>query len=271
MPNPTIIFEEPLNECMRICLRLEFLLDQVTHNISGASQYASRTALASILEAVNVIDRPDLKSKFAKALSQHTNALYPLKEKPHVDQKKLEKILNELEELSQGLYCTQDKTAQLLRGNNFLGTIRQYMANPGGACPFTTHAYYLWLQNPSNIRQEKLCEWFNEFNQIHRIIKILLKLIRESTLPQKLVAYKGYYQQTLDPKLEYHLIRISLPEDKQIYPEISVGRHRLNIRFMELNTDNRSPQCKDDIPFELGCCLPLGSMSQQKVAEEMSS
>jgi cell division protein ZapD len=258
MQNAIVTFEEPLNECMRICLRLEHLLDQVVNNINGTSKHATRSALSGILEALNVLDRPDLKSKFAKALTQHANTLQQLKQKQHVDLNKLKKILDELDALSKDLYCPQDKTAQLLRGNSFLSNIRQHMANPGGACAFSTPAYHLWLQYPYTQRQEQLHEWFAEFNQIRKIINLLLKLTRCSTAAKKVIAQKGYYQQTLDPKLDYHLLCIHLPLSEKIYPEISVGKHRLHIRFMILDTNNRSLQYNEDIAFELNCCLPLG-------------
>ncbi|MDF3055517.1 MAG: hypothetical protein K0Q74_1424, partial [Gammaproteobacteria bacterium] len=234
------------------------------HSINDTSKYASRTTLASILEALNVLDRPDLKSKLAKALTQHANALHQLKQKPHVDPHKLEKILDDLETFSKDLYCPQDRTAQLLRGNSFLSNIRQHMANPGGACAFSTPAYHLWLQRPHQLRQEQLQKWFSEFDQIRKIIDLLLKLTRASTTPRRLVGFKGYYQQTLDPKLNYHLICVHLPQDEKIYPEISVGKHRLHIRFMVLDTENRSLQSNEDITFELSCCLPLGSTAKNE-------
>jgi cell division protein ZapD len=268
MQNTIVTFEEPLNECMRICLRLEHLLDQATHYINGTSKHASRAALSGILEALNVLDRPDLKSKLAKALTQHANTLHQLKQKPHVDLQKLGKILHELEALSKDLYCPQDKTAQLLRGNSFLSNIRQHMANPGGACAFSTPAYHLWLQYPYLQRHEQLHEWFAEFGQIRKIINLLLKLTRGSTTPKRMIAQKGYYQQTLDSRLDYHLVCIHLPQSEKIYPEISVGKHRLNIRFMVLDTSNRSLQSNDDVAFELSCCLPLGSgPSKQDINE----
>lgn len=268
MQNAIVTFEEPLNEYMRICLRLEHLLDQVTHNINGTSKHATRAALSGILEALNVLDRPDLKSKFAKALTQHANTLHQLKQKPHVDLNKLGKILHELDALSKDLYCPQDKTAQLLRGNSFLSNIRQHMANPGGACAFSTPAYHLWLQYPYSQRQEQLHEWFAEFNQIRKIVNLLLKLTRGSTMSKRAIAPKGYYQQTLDPRLDYHLICIHLAQSEKTYPEISVGKHRLNIRFMVLDTSNRSLQSNKDVDFELNCCLPLGSSAARLDSNE---
>jgi cell division protein ZapD len=202
-----------------------------------------------------VIDRPDLKSKLTKALSQHAAVLTHLEKQPNIDQEKLQQILVELDQLVDCLYQLPDKIAQSLRTNNFLNQIRQYMSNPGGASPFVTPAYYLWLQQPASVRIENLLAWFSAFSQLKSAVKLLLQLTRGSTAPQKLRADQGLYQRTLDPKLNYQLLRVTVPLHLQVYPEISVGRHRLIVRFLALNINDRGIQRVSDIDFELTCCL----------------
>jgi cell division protein ZapD len=260
MQDAIITFEQPLNEYIRVCLRLEHLFSQVSQNINSHDEWQCRIALAGMLEALNVTDRPDLKSKITKALSQHAAVLTQLEEKPNVDHKKLQEILFELDSLMDSLYKTQDKMGHHLRNNSFLNNIRLQMANPGGASPFATPAFHLWLQHPAEQRIQNLNAWFAEFEQMRTAVKLLLQLTRGSTLPQSLVAHQGFYNHTLDPKLSYHLLRVTVPINKQVYPEISVGKHRLSIRFLELNIHDRPAQTLHAIPFELTCCLPLVSI-----------
>jgi cell division protein ZapD len=261
MQDPIITFEQPLNEYVRVCLRLEHLFADINQHIGGQNLWESRIAVSSMLEALNVIDRPDLKSKISKALTQHAQALSLLEEKPNVDREKLREILAELMQLTENLYKNQDKMGHNLRSNSFLNSIRQHMANPGGASAFSTPAYHLWLHLPAEIRQQNLTEWYGEFDQIKIAVKLLLQLTRGSTMPQSLVAGQGFYQQGLDPKFAYHLVRVSVPLNLQVYPEISVGKHRLSVRFLELNVQDRACQSAGDIPFELTCCLPLVNIS----------
>jgi len=261
MQHNAITFEQPLNEYIRVCLRLEHLFEQIKHNINDSNAWSCRIALSGMLEALNVIDRPDLKSKFTKALSQHANALAQLETQPNVDSKKLREILDELDQLTDSLYKAQDKMGHQLRTNNFLNSIRQHMGNPGGACAFSTPSYHLWLEQPAEVRTRNLKTWYTEFEQLKTTVRLLLQLTRGSTHPQALVAIQGFYQQSLDPKLGYHLVRVTVPSEKNVYPEISVGKHRLSVRFMELNTDDRPIQTNENIHFDLTCCLPLVSIS----------
>jgi len=259
MQEAKITFEQPLNEYIRICLRVEHLLNRVEASILGESEAESRTALEAMLEILNVIDRPDLKSKITQALGQHATALTQLEQKANVHHEKLQAILIELDQLIESLYNLPDKIGQQLRTNSFLNSIRQYMANPGGASPFVTPAYYLWLQQPASVRIRDLLAWFSAFEQLKSAVKLLLQLTRGSSAPEPLVADQGFYQRPLDPKLTYHLVRVTVPRQLQVYPEISVGRHRLIVRFLELNVNDRGVQRVGDIDFELTCCLPLVS------------
>lgn len=257
MQEANITFEQPLNEYVRICLRVEHLLNRVEMSILGETETESRTALESMLEIINVIDRPDLKSKITKALSQHAAVLTQLEQKSNVDHEKLQSVLLELDQLVDSLYNLPDKIGQQLRSNTFLNTIRQHMANPGGASPFATPAYYLWLQQPAQTRIRDLLVWFSAFEQLKAAVNLLLQLTRGSTRPELLLAEQGFYQCSLDPRLTYHLVRVSVPTQLQVYPEISIGRHRLIVRFLELNVNDRGVQRVGDFNFELTCCLPL--------------
>ena len=81
-------------------------------------------------------------------------------------------------------------------------------------------------------------------------------MVRNSSDPISEKAETGFYQSPLDPSLSCQLIRVFLPTASRYYPEISGGKHRFTIRFMEESTtDFRPAQSKNDINFELHCCI----------------
>ncbi len=256
MQDDIIIYEQPLNEHIRVCLRLEHLFQQITNSIENTDESASRTAILSLLETVNVIDRPDLKTKLTKSLTQHAATLTQLEALPQVDTGKLKSVLSELDHLIDQLYATQGKIGQSLRNNEFLNGIRQHLYNPGGAVNFSNPGLQLWLQKPAINRVHDLKAWVKEFEQIRNVVNLLLKLTRQSNLPVEKYADKGFYQQALDPSLSCEMVRVALPITANLYPEISVGRHRLSVRFLEPNCheQGRPKQCEYNIKFKLTCC-----------------
>lgn len=256
MQDETITYEQPLNEHIRVCLRLEHLFQQILLNLENSTEWGSRTTIIALLETLNVIDRPDLKTKLTKALTQHAATLTQLEILPQVDNTKLRHILSELDRLIDQLYTTHGKIGQNLRNNEFLNSIRQHLYNPGGAVNFSNPAFQLWLQKPAVIRVSDLKVWLSEFDQLRDVIELLLRLTRQSSLPLEKYADNGFYQQALDPNTSCEMVRVSIPISANLYPEISVGRHRLSVRFLEPNCHDigRSKQCDYNIKFKLTCC-----------------
>ena len=93
--NEIIIFEQPLNEHMRICLRLEQLVLQLEEHLANQSTRGSQMALMTLLRLIDVMDRPDLKSKLMQMLTQYSTSLGQLEKLPQVDNQRLQAILKQ--------------------------------------------------------------------------------------------------------------------------------------------------------------------------------
>lgn len=249
-----MLYEQPLNEQVRLCLRLEYLFDQADYYLTKESPWDSHQMLKIILEILQTIDRPDLKNKFFQTLNQYAHALSQLEKLEGVDKQKLYGALKQIDHLIDKLHGNQKKIGQELRENEFLNTVQQRLYTPAGTCGFSLPSYHLWMQQENVIRQRQLTVWFGHFTELQEIVNVILKLVRESTLFKVVNAQGGFYQSNLDPNNAYQLIRIKLPLNKNIFPEISVGRYRLAIHFFTLDINGRAAQTSDDIKFELACC-----------------
>ncbi|CAN5245684.1 cell division protein ZapD [soil metagenome] len=250
-----ILYEQPINEHTRACLRLEYLFSQLQHGMETDSVWHSRLTISSLIDALNVLDRPDLKTKLTKELSRHQGSLIRHLQTPQIDQHKLKQVLKDLDYVLSGLNATNGKIGQELRDNEFLSNLRMYLANPGGGCGFDIPAYHLWLQQPSKKRMTDLHGWINQLEHIMTTVQLVLRLIRESTTAENKTALEGFYQTGLNPDVPYQLIRVAVPYDVNAYPEVSVGRHRLCVRFYSPDYQGRATQTTEDIAFKVTCCV----------------
>lgn len=255
MTDNTITYEQPLNEHIRICLRLEHLFKQLREHITIATVSSSRMAMTALLKILNVTDRPDLKSKLSQSLSQQASMLSQLEHIQHVDTEKLQRILDQLDQAIDQLYHIQGKMGDSLRNNHFLNQIRLHLSHPAGPCNFSTPAYALWLKQSDQKRIKDLLSWSKELDSLESITKMILRLTRESAPTQKVVGNNGFYQQSLDANLPCQMVRVTIPI-ADYYPEFSVGKHRLIIRFLSLNPEGQGhpQQLQNDISFDLSCC-----------------
>lgn len=254
MSNNVIIYEQPLNELIRACLRLEQLFLQADHQITDASTIGTRLMISTLMSILQLLDRPDIKAKLAKELTHQVFLLSRLENTPEIDQPKLSELLKQLDELSRTFIDSSGKIGQNLRDIELLSNLRLHLASPGGGCNFDIPVYHCWLQRPDKERLATIKEWFAEFDKVRLANELLLKLVREESKIQHKQAVNGFHQELLDPQIKLRLIRVMIPTEVEAYPEISIGRHFLSVRFFVLNILGRPTQYQRNLNFQLSYC-----------------
>ena len=249
-----VIYEQPLNEQIRLCLRLEYLFFQVDHYRNKTSFWDSHQLIKIILEILQVTDRPDLKNKFFQNLNQYFQVLSQLEKVSKVDKKTLDYTLKQIKYFIDGLHNDAYKIGQKLRENDFLASIQQRLSTPAGTSGSSLPAYHLWLQQSDAVRNHQISSWLEHLTLLRGVVALILKLVRESSLFSKAVAVAGFYQSNLDPSVPNQLIRVKLAANVGAFPECSIGRYRLTVHFFCLNPNGHTTQLTDDLSFQLACC-----------------
>ncbi|MBS0358289.1 MAG: cell division protein ZapD [Proteobacteria bacterium] len=255
MQTESLLFEQPCNEHIRVALRAEHLFKQCDHFIQGSNLWDSNECISSLVDLINLLDRPELRNKLTQEALRILSNLKRMQQTPNVDTSKLKFATEDLEKVVETLRAHNGKFAQSLRENDFLNTIRQHHNSISGISSFSIPSYHLWLQLPPEKRQVNVRSWLNQLADIRTIIQILLNLIRQSGNPSKKVASNGFYQSNLDSQAPMQLIQIHLPLTSQAFPQTSVGRHGLSIHFLEASISSRPMQTNKDVEFQLSCCV----------------
>jgi cell division protein ZapD len=251
-----VCYEQPLNERMRSFMRLEFLFRQSDHALAGQSVWDSRAAMSALIEILHIFGRTDLKTEVMKELERHTANLARLEQNPNVDHRLLEGVLDELDALIDRLHSASGQMALHLKQNDFLTTILQRSGIPGGACDFDLPAYHHWLQRPATERGHMLRTWLSTFDAVRASVELILRLTRQSAAAQHCLAKAGFFQKTIELGQPCQMVRVLLPQDSPYYAEISGGRHRFTVRFLETrDLAQRAAQTSHDLAFDLACCI----------------
>ena len=251
----TITFEQPLNEAIRICLRLETLFNTLRNHLHPHA-VNTEYGLYTLLNILNVVDRPDIRSKISQSLTQYAGGLAQLRQFPHVDQTKLQIIIRKIDHLNKNLHQHQHKIGDNLKNNTFLNGLRLQLTTPSGIAKYKNPALRLWLEQSPDNQLCDLKEWAEAFRDLNSSVVFILELIRQSSTSKDHIARDGFYQQTLNPTLPVELVRITLGSDLQVYPEVSVGKHRISLRFVgpQYFSNGQPQQTQADVPFTLTCC-----------------
>ena len=248
-----ITYEYPLNERIRTLLRLEDLFEKTLYFADAEGPEEHHVSLVTLFEILEVASRADLKFDLVQELERQRQILLSFRNNPDISEEALSGALYEIEQSSAALLAMQGKTGQYLRENEWLMGIKNRAGIPGGACEFDLPSYHFWLNREPAQRREALMGWISPLLPIRSGLSIVLRLLRSSGRPERVVAAGGAFQQMLSGRTA-QLIRLRLSRAQAAIPEISANKYALNIRFTIPETDMRPKQSEADVEFELTYC-----------------
>ncbi len=249
-----VYYEQPLNERMRIYIRLEHLFKQAAYTLRGYSVWDSRATFTTLIDIIDILTRSDFKADLLKELERQQNALVPLTTRQGVDQAHLADILRQIRAAQESLHGVTTQLGQSIRDDDLFSSLRQRHTVAGGDCAMDMPVYHLWLQQTPELRVEHLETWFKSLDMVSTPISLMLNIIRESVDMRSQIAAQGFYQQTLETNLPVQIIRVALDQSRPYFAEISAGKHRFTIRFLKPTAGRRPVQVDESVEFLLGCC-----------------
>jgi cell division protein ZapD len=254
LPDQTV-FEHPLTEKCRTWLRLSHLFEQFDFHKPHAEEWHTRAAISALLDIANVLSRADIKSELLKELGRYRQALARMADSPGVDTERLHQILDQLIAAGQRVRDVNGQLGQALRADEFLNSIVQRSSIPGGAFDFDLPQYHHWLQSDPGDRHQQLLQWRDEVAPVQDAVTLLLDLIRGSAMPAKETADNGFFQQSLPGSVAAQMVRVGITNDQPVYAEISGGKHRFSIRFLDCSDWQHPAQVENPVVFSLSICL----------------
>jgi cell division protein ZapD len=249
-----ILYEYPFNERIRTYLRLEHLFRRLGELVPRSHPIDHHYALATIFEVMDVAARADLKGDVMKDLDRQRNTLNGYRGNPAISEAALDVAVAHLDRSFTALNTVAGRAGQALTENEWLMSIRSRISIPGGTCEFDLPSYFAWQHRDESLRRADLERWASTLAPLAESIHMLLKLLRDSGSPQKVVASHGQLQQNLPQGRTFQLLRLRIDPERGVVPEISGNRLMVSVRMMRQESADRFQPSTDDTPFELTLC-----------------
>jgi cell division protein ZapD len=249
-----ILYEYPFNERIRTYLRLEHLFLRLGALLSREAPLDHHFALTTIFEVMDVGARADLKSDVLKDLEKQKQILNSYRGNPAIAEGVLDKVIAQIESCFEALNAQTGKAGQSLTENDWLMSIRSRIGIPGGTCEFDLPGYFAWQHRTASVRQNDLHRWSATLAPLAESIHLLLKMLRDSGSPQKVMAIGGQFQQNLPQGRTFQLLRLAIDPAQLMIPEISGNRLMVSIRLMRMDSEDKMHACQEDGAFELALC-----------------
>lgn len=251
------IYEQPINKRIRMMMRLDLLFDQLTYFSRAKNVWDNTNAVNVINDILEFTNRTDIKSEVIKELERQQHNVQDVLTQPGVNEKKSLRLIEEYKTLIDDLHNIKGAIGQQLQKNIILNASKQKSILPGSSGNFDSPLYIQWINQNSATRTEQLAEWVSTFTHLNTAIKLSLKTIRDSGDNRDKIAENGFYQDNLDLNRAYQLIRVAIPKSADYFPEISAGKHRFSIRFLNSHNFTTNPeQVEENVHFILcNCCF----------------
>ncbi len=246
------IYEQPLNEKIRLFMRLTFLMERFNHHLEDPTPENCQAAVMVLLELYNLSSRLDVKNAALHVLDFQTQAVRHAEGVEGIDTAKATRMLEKLEDKSKRLYSFRGQLGQHLKVHNFLNILKQRASIAGGINRMDIPLFNYWLSLPEKIKVEDLRGWVRPYDIAFEAIQLLMELIYSGPTTQAAVAKGGFYQETLNSSKDYQVLQIELKDDSPYYPEISAGKQRFSIRFVDSSQlEEKGKQIISDVDFIL--------------------
>jgi cell division protein ZapD len=247
-------YDYPFNERIRTLLRLEDLFGKILHYADGEHELNHHCALLGIFQVLDVIDRAELKTDLLQELDRQKIIMENLRGNPAIAEDVLDDVMTEIGKTALTMRNSPGKIGQALRDNEWLMGIKQRAGIPGGVCEFDVPSYHYWLGLPLEQRRQSLQNWMAPLMPLHDALRIILHILRGSGTTTRQVAPQGNFQQMLGGTKLAQMLRITVDDDLNCFPEVSANKYVINVRFNTLEQFQKPRQCDFDVNFKLTLC-----------------
>ncbi|MFC3102459.1 cell division protein ZapD [Salinisphaera aquimarina] len=234
-------------------MRLEHLIGRLRYHEADDSVWGRRAAMDALLDVLNVMSRYDTRGEVSKELGLRYGNLERLADRDDIDSTALTRVLTELDDLGRDMQRMPPQFASYqIRDNELLNSLNNRMSIPGGSCSFDLPAYQHWLSQGNRRIEQDFEDWCRRIAPFEKAIATVLRLLRASTTPASVTADAGVLVHNTEANTQ--MVRVLLT-DASVYPEISAGRHRATIRFMQYDDSQlHVRQTQSPVHFRMACC-----------------
>lgn len=249
------LYEFPLNERMRVFLRLESCYAQIQHFLSQKTLWDNKASLLILIELIKILEKHDIKTEVAKELERCINTLNSLLNINDIDISTLQSTLNALNKHLTAVRIIDRKICSAARESDFLNSLRQRLVVSAHINGVEFPGLHYWLNSDVNNPAEQIYAWMAEIIPCLEAINFVLQLIRNSGDFRAHTANTGFFQKNFNSASNCQIIRLDLQDSHTYFPEISGNRHRVSIRFLKYeNLQQRPTPIISDVFFKLSCC-----------------
>lgn len=247
----SVVYEHPLNEKVRLLMRLELIFDQLEAHKDVSKKINIQPFFKFLFDAIEVLERNDIRPTLTYYLDLLERSMIRWSAHPEIHDESLQQRLKEAVNLQTEI-ANMNKACQQLKEDKFLASLRQRFGIAGGTCGFDLPQLGYWQQKPDFEKSQDVEDWFSVFMPLQQALAFSLLFIRESVGFEHFTAINGFYQASCADNVS--LLRVKYDASMGYFPTVSGSKHRYSITFMAPDKTSVKKSVNDTIQFQLATC-----------------
>lgn len=185
-------------------------------------------AIEHQVELLQLMDRPDIRTKFVKVLHVLLQRYQDFIKENHVDQIFLQQLISRIKQALFFLEHDLRNLVQEAHESAFTSQLIQGFSAPARLCEFSHPVLAIIDQFAGS---KWLANWFDLTAPFQNVGQLLLDIFRMDIEEYLLMAHGGHCYLELPSQYEVMLLQIEISEP--LFPIISYGRARVSLHFQQ--------------------------------------
>lgn len=221
-------YELAVSESSRLCAKLENIFVQMRHHLNQRGFASRHLALESVLNLMQVLDRPDIRARLVQALQVVQDYLGGLLGQQQVDSVRLRQIIVAFDEDLSYMHAT-NRLGNNLFNDALLMLLRSHINAHGQAAYQLSPICQLWQLQDAGLNFSCFQRWIEPLLPLERAVLRLMKFMREHYKSTVCEASNGFSKWDIPKDEPIFMVGISVPNG--IVPAISSGQKLISVTF----------------------------------------
>jgi cell division protein ZapD len=225
MPAQDIIYQQSPQYLAKVCLYLENLFAFTQEAVANTHPIMHYDALKNIIKILRLIEKPELKSRFAKEFIRLEHILVKTLKLQSTD------IWEKFIHLSNHLQNHANRFTCNLNNEPLLQSLKLRHGNQDQNFELPSSQIYYWLHQAPKIRQNMIKQWLVELQEVQTCLQVYLSILRRHTEFQAIDIQDNFLYQAFGQTPLAQLIMLKVPDELLVVPKIQVSSQAVSIHF----------------------------------------
>jgi len=241
-----LIYQYPINYLAKVSLYLENLFSKLSIACNSNEEIIHHYALKSIIDIINLIEKPEIKSRYVKDLMRIEHLIN--QSQTVISDKSYARLFVQLQILGK----INSRFGNSLYQDSFVQSMR-FVFNSKDESEILNPQLIFWLNRDVAYRQNDISGWLENLLPVYNTVDTYLSILRETAEFCTIDLESGYFNKNITNKLTQHFIVIKMRKLDGVIPKVNLINNIISVRLCDAHS-MQEVRGSEDFQIELAIC-----------------